>query len=108
MKKTFIFLAVASLLLLAISIPLILQKVPPNEYYGVRTHSTLANAENWYKTNKLYGECMVVSTLLFFGVSVVVGGWRKTGNDFINIGLFVVQVAVPTIISLLYSNSYLK
>ncbi|MBN8745062.1 MAG: SdpI family protein [Thiomonas arsenitoxydans] len=108
MKKTYVFLAIASLLLIAISIPLIFQKIPPNEYYGVRTHATLSNADNWYKTNKIYGECTVLSGLVFFVVSFVVGGWRNGTPDFLNYGLLAIQVFIPTIISLLYSNHCLR
>ncbi|OXI73298.1 SdpI family protein [Burkholderia thailandensis] len=108
MKKTYIFLTISSLILIAVAIPLIFYKIPPNEYYGVRTHATLSNVNNWYKTNRLYGVCMVFCGAAFFAVNFAVGSWRKGGSDLVGIGLFMIQLFIPVIVSLLYSNYYFK
>jgi len=44
--------AFAGLLLIVLSIPLLLGKVPPNWFYGVRTKKTLSSKDIWYKANK--------------------------------------------------------
>lgn len=108
MKKMYLFLAIASLVLVATAIPLVFQKISPNQYYGVRTHTTLSNLDNWYKTNKLYGECMVLGGFAFFAVSLLTGSWKQGRPDFINFGLLAIQVVVPTLISLIYSNYYIN
>ena len=39
------------LLLAALSVPMLLDKVPPNPWYGFRVPSTLADETLWYKIN---------------------------------------------------------
>jgi ABC-type Fe3+ transport system permease subunit len=41
----------ASLLVIALAIPLVLQRVPPNRTYGVRLKESLQSSENWYRIN---------------------------------------------------------
>lgn len=41
---------------IVISIPLILEKIPPNYLYGFRVKKTLSNKEIWYKANKYLGK----------------------------------------------------
>ena len=50
-------------LLAAISIPLILRKVPPNRWYGIRLASTLADTEVWYRVNRLGGWLILIAAL---------------------------------------------
>ena len=44
---------------LALSVPLILEKVPPNNTYGFRTSKTLSAPEIWYPANRVAGWFMV-------------------------------------------------
>jgi len=48
------------LLLAALSVPLILQKIPPNGLYGFRIPSTLENPSLWYKVNAYAGRRFLV------------------------------------------------
>ena len=48
------------LLWIGISIPLIYEKIGPNQLYGFRTRKTLSNKEIWYKTNKYMGKDFIV------------------------------------------------
>ena len=48
------------LLGIAVAIPLIMRKVPPNWWYGFRTRKTLSNRDIWYEANYLGGVNMVV------------------------------------------------
>ncbi len=45
-----------------IAVPLILGKVPPNLWYGVRTRKTLSSPALWYKANRMGGICFLAST----------------------------------------------
>ena len=49
------------------AIPLILQRVPPNPWYGFRVQATLENPAVWYPANRYLGKC-----LLGFGLFVIV------------------------------------
>ncbi len=47
--------AFGGLLLAGLSVPLILQKIPPNGLYGFQLPSTLNNPMLWYKVNAYAG-----------------------------------------------------
>jgi hypothetical protein len=51
-------------LLVGLSIPLLLDKVPPNPWYGFRVPSTLANANLWYKVNRYTARWLLSSGIL--------------------------------------------
>jgi uncharacterized membrane protein len=50
----------AGVLLAGLSVPLILQKIPPNGIYGFRIPSTLNNPQLWYKVNAFSGKRLLV------------------------------------------------
>lgn len=41
-----------SLLLITLAVPLLRNRVPPNDLYGVRIRQSLASPENWYRINR--------------------------------------------------------
>ena len=55
-------------LLIALSLPLLRGKVPPNAWYGFRVPSTMGNPELWYPVNR-----MMARWLLFAGLITVAG-----------------------------------
>ena len=52
--------AFSGLLLAGLSVPLILQKIPPNGLYGFRIPSTINNPDLWYKANTYAGRRFLV------------------------------------------------
>jgi uncharacterized membrane protein len=62
MGLTFSFLICA--LFIAGAIPLILQIVPPNRHYGLKTRETLSNKEVWYRENKKFGYIMAIFSII--------------------------------------------
>ncbi|MDA1311693.1 MAG: SdpI family protein [Acidobacteria bacterium] len=58
---------IISLVMVVLSIPLILQKVPRNPIYGFRTPKTLSNDTIWYPANKTAGW-----DLLLAGVAILI------------------------------------
>jgi hypothetical protein len=52
------------LLLVGLSIPLLLDKVPPNPWYGFRVPSTLANETLWYKVNRYTARWLLATGIL--------------------------------------------
>ncbi len=58
-------LIMLSVVVVAISVPLILRRVPPNGFYGFRTPRTLANPSLWYDVNVFSGW-----SLLLAGVAI--------------------------------------
>jgi uncharacterized membrane protein len=56
------------LLLAALAVPLLLDKIPPNGWYGFRVPSTLYNSDLWYKVNRY-----MARWLLAAGIVTMVG-----------------------------------
>jgi uncharacterized membrane protein len=52
------------LLVIALSVPLILGKVPRNHWYGFRTPKTLSSDTVWYPANRVGGKYLCVAGLL--------------------------------------------
>lgn len=52
-------------LLIALSVPLILGKVPRNGIYGFRTPYTLSSDQVWYRANKIAGIALAVAGSLW-------------------------------------------
>ncbi len=55
--------AFSGILLAGLSVPLILNKIPPNGFYGFRMRSTLNNPDLWYKVNAYAGWRFLVAGL---------------------------------------------
>jgi len=54
---TFLF---TGLLFIGISIPLLYEKIKPNNWYGFRTRKTFSSEEIWYKANKYMGKDFII------------------------------------------------
>jgi hypothetical protein len=61
-------LALVTLLLplvtIAISIPLVMRKVPPNLWYGFRTRKTLSDTSLWYEANYRGGLNLIIASVI--------------------------------------------
>lgn len=60
----------SGLLILLLSIPMILRRVPPNSLYGVRTKASFSSDSDWYRINAIGGRYLAVSGTAIF----LVGG----------------------------------
>ena len=58
----------AALLMIAISIPFIMRKIPPNAAAGFRTQRTMSDPEIWYEANRVMGW-----DLLWAGTAMLAG-----------------------------------
>jgi uncharacterized membrane protein len=52
---------VIGLLLAILAIPLLLRRVPPNAWYGVRVAATFADPWVWYEANALSGRDLLIA-----------------------------------------------
>lgn len=68
MKQLLVMYVVFGLLLIGLSIPMLLGKIPPNPWYGFRVPSTLSDPILWYKANR-----HMARWLLATGIITVVG-----------------------------------
>jgi uncharacterized membrane protein len=72
---------VIPLTIVVLAIPLILQKVPRNGFYGFRTPLTMSSDEIWYYANKISGIALVAAGIFWFALGrvlpAVVHGERR-------------------------------
>jgi hypothetical protein len=62
----------SGLFLAAISIPMILGKIPPNGLYGFRVKKTMDNPEIWYAVNAYSGKWLLAASLVQTLAAVIV------------------------------------
>jgi uncharacterized membrane protein len=60
------------LITILLVIPLVLQKVPPNLWYGFRTRKTLSDTDTWYRANYLGGAGLLFSAIVALVVNVII------------------------------------
>ena len=100
MDSIFISLCFGHLILMAIALPLVMQKIRPNHLYGVRTAFTLTNETVWYQANRFWGMAMIASGMAFFLLSALLGNWRAdAGGQGVSIALFLVTVLLPAVLT---------
>nr|MBU1328460.1 SdpI family protein [Candidatus Omnitrophota bacterium] len=106
--KPIISVILSSLLLIIISIPLIVNKIPPNCLYGFRLRKTLSDKGIWYKANRYGGTCLVMSGLIaLIGCIVLLLYKDKLSFGMIN-GLSLELLIIPVIVSLILTLVYIK
>ena len=87
---------------MAIAVPLVLRKVPPNVIYGFRTPKTLSNPQIWYVANYKGGINLIVASiaaLLCWVVFILL--FDRSIAAVLSTGVFVAASIVATIVSLL-------
>ena len=66
-------LVITSLLLMALAVPMILNKIPKNYLYGFRTHRTISGTnEEWYRANHHANISLFVAGLISLLVCLLV------------------------------------
>jgi len=58
-------------LLIVLAIPLILQRIPRNGFYGFRTPYTLSSDDVWYRANKIAGITLLATGVFWLALSIV-------------------------------------
>ncbi len=99
MKLKYFFL-LPCVVYIALGIPLILNRVPPNRWSGYRTPRTLADETVWYAVNHNVGW-----GLLAAGVLCAVAIWvvfsmdvSASNRSLISIGIIIVGATIPVIV----------
>lgn len=87
-------------LLVALALPLMLGRVPPNQFYGVRVESAIFDPRVWYPINKRGGRDMLLIglgyTLLGVGVGLFAGERVPTFVILVSSMLLAVAVLLDT------------
>jgi hypothetical protein len=70
------------MLFVVVGLPMALDKVPPNSWYGFRTTKTLSSPSIWYPANRVMGRDLCVGgCLTAIGALVVALGLGESGGD---------------------------
>lgn len=85
------------LLFIALSIPLIQERVPPNSFYGFRTAKSLSDSKIWYEINRLSGiDLLIAGALISLGSVAML---------FLGQGLQPQQVALALLLLMVFTLS---
>jgi len=85
------------LLFVALSIPLIQERVPPNSTYGFRTAKSLSDPNIWYAINRISGRDLLVAGALI--------GLGSAGMLFLGQGLTPRQVVLTLLLLMIFTLS---
>jgi uncharacterized membrane protein len=99
-------LAVDAVIVL-ISIPLILRKVPRNVVYGFRTRATLGDDLVWYEANAYFGRRLVVSSLICAAVVLVLYDMNGVSGRFF-FAATIAALVVPSLVTTLLTFRYVR
>lgn len=105
-----IFFACTGLLVIGLSIPMILQKLKPNGWYGFRTPKTLSDEKIWYPANTYSGKLMLGLGILWVLSAVVLRFIPGIGSDLVTYnltqaGVLLGSLVVLIVLSLKYLNT---
>lgn len=91
------------LLTVGLSVPLILRKVPPNPFYGLRTKATFSSDRVWYAANRIAGIWLAIAGIVWLGagllIPTLVGSQQDALPWVIAVGLL--STILATVISVL-------
>jgi uncharacterized membrane protein len=65
-KSNPLFYSLVGLLFVFVSLPLILEKVGPNRWYGLRVEKTLNDERIWYAANRVLGYDLLIAGAVIF------------------------------------------
>jgi len=92
------------LVMIGISIPLILKKIPPNMWYGFRTKKTLSDKQIWYKANKYMGKDFLMVGIAISIVSLSLFLFTKNTPEPVTVGIVLIPVIIVVIRGFIYLN----
>lgn len=92
--------AIPSAICFILAIPLMLGLVPRNRYYGVRTFRTLSEGKIWYRTNRIAGTAMMLTSTIYVVVAMVAPYHRAASDNLGTWGIHLAAFIVPLALGL--------
>jgi uncharacterized membrane protein len=94
---------IPALLFLIVSIPLALDLVPRNRFYGFRTRKTLSDDAIWYAANRFGARALMVSSLVYLLLSALLPYDKNRQDNFsvwaVHLASFVIPLAVGVFVT---------
>ena len=98
---------IPSLILFILSIPLILNIIPPQKWIGIRTSETLSDEAVWYRVNRFGGWALLVSSAFYIGIAGIFPCAVPCGIDFVQWLVHLGAFVLPLLVSLLLVRNYI-
>jgi uncharacterized membrane protein len=98
---------IPGLVFVAISIPLLLEKIGPNQWYGFRVEKTLNNRVIWFKANKYMAKAFIVVGCVQIIYNIILIITKLSGPAYEMNGNLIILVG-GTLIVLVASMLYLR
>ena len=98
---------IPAIIIFILSIPLILNLIPPQPWIGIRTSKTLAGDVVWYRANRFAGWALLISSIIYIAVAAAFPCTAPCGIDF---GQWLEQLGafiLPLLASLLLIGQYI-
>jgi hypothetical protein len=92
-------LVASCVVIAAISVPLILRRVPPNGVYGFRTNLTRSSTDIWYSANAFMGWALLVAAIMSAGALTVL---PATAKRWLLLATFLVPLLSAVVASFMY------
>jgi uncharacterized membrane protein len=78
MASVFLLYGIGGVLLTAISLPMMYDKIPPNSFYGFRTPRTMSDPNVWYPANRVAGRNLALAGVIVATTALVVFAMQKS------------------------------
>jgi len=110
MESTAITLAISNigvaLLIIGISIPLVMGKIPMNPVYGIRFRKSYESEETWYRVNRYGGKQLIIWSIPLLGIGLLSFFLPLKGNGLLTtlIACAPLIVLVPACLSYFYAK----
>jgi uncharacterized membrane protein len=90
---TSLLFALVGGLFVGLSIPLMRNRVPPNQYYGFRTPKTLRDPKIWYEVNRIQGnDLFVAGAVIIISSLTMLALAQNWKAELVGITLFLIMV----------------
>ncbi|HVN31384.1 MAG TPA: SdpI family protein [Thermoanaerobaculaceae bacterium] len=94
-------------LMVALSIPLILRKVPRNVVYGFRTLATLSDDHVWFEANAYFGRRLIAFSLVSAAAVLVIYSGQVVPQEFF-VPATIVVMAFPPLIATVQTLRFMR
>jgi len=98
---------IPSIIIFILSVPLILNLIPPQKWIGIRIPKTLSDKTIWYRVNGCAGWALFVSSIFYIGIAWAFPCAVPCGVNFSQWLLQLAAFALPLVISLIVIRRYL-
>ncbi len=103
MGPLYLLWVTTGLILIGVSIPLVLKKIPPNQWYGFRVPKTFSSDHIWYEANRVAGIDLCLAGGAVIGASVVLNFISPMLGEGISVTVMLIVIVVSLLAAVVHS-----